>query len=189
MAEQFDCLTREHIDFIGRQAVFFVGTAGGEGRINVSPKGLDTLRVLGPNRVVWLNLTGSGNETAAHVLENRRMTLMFCSFDKQPLILRLYGEAEMVYPDNAEAFARHGALFAHQPGARQFFELDVDLVQTSCGYGVPRLEAAAERKTLAKWAANKGGEGIRQYWLDKNQVSIDGNPTGIGMQPGAARPD
>ena len=180
MAEQFDCLMREHIDFIGRQAVFFVGTAGGEGRINVSPKGLDTLRVLGPNRVVWLNLTGSGNETAAHVLENRRMTLMFCSFDKQPLILRLYGEAEMIYPDNEAAFARHAALFAHQPGARQFFELQVDLVQTSCGYGVPRLEAAGERKTLAKWAANKGGEGIRRYWLDKNQVSIDGNPTGIG---------
>ena len=179
MAEQFESLAQEHVDFIAGQTVFFVGTAGGEGRINVSPKGLDTLRVLGPNRVVWLNLTGSGNETAAHVLENRRMTLMFCSFGRQPLILRLYGEAQAVHARNGERYAQLLELFSHQPGARQFFELDIDLVQTSCGYGVPRFESAIERKTLSKWSANKGEEGIRAYWLEKNRISLDGNPTGI----------
>ncbi len=179
MAEQFGSLTPKHIEFIERQPVFFVGTAGAEGKINVSPKGLDTLRVLGPKRVVWLNLTGSGNETAAHVRENRRMTLMFCSFGKQPLILRLYGRADMVYGDREERFASHALLFSEQPGARQFFEFDIDLVLTSCGYGVPRFNEAGERKTLGKWAANKGEEGIRQYWRDKNRQSLDGKDTGI----------
>ncbi len=179
MAEQFAALTDDHIAFIARQPVFFVGTGGAGGRINVSPKGMDTLRVLDPNRVVWLNLTGSGNETAAHVLENQRMTLMFCSFEKQPLILRLYGNAAMTYPRDEAQFARYSALFDHQPGARQFFELDVDLVQTSCGYAVPRFEPGQERPTLAKWAARKGEDGIRQYWSDKNRTSLDGQPTGI----------
>ncbi len=179
MAEQFGSLTPKHIEFIERQPVFFVGTAGAEGKINVSPKGLDTLRVPGPNRVVWLNLTGSGNETAAHVLENSRMTLMFCSFDKQPLILRLYGRAEMIHGDQKEKFAGLGALFSGQPGARQFFELEIDLVLTSCGYGVPRFDGPEERKTLTRWAANKGEEGIRRYWLEKNRQSLDGKATGI----------
>ncbi len=179
MAEQFASLKQDHIEFIGRQHLFFVGTAGAEGRINVSPKGLDTLRVFDPSRVVWLNLTGSGNETAAHVLENSRMTLMFCSFEKQPLILRVYGRASMVYPRDEAKFGQYSVLFGNQPGTRQFFELEVDLVQTSCGYGVPHLEHEKERVTLAKWAAKKGDEGLEQYWSEKNQVSIDGRPTGI----------
>ncbi len=179
MAEQFGSLTPKHVEFIERQPVFFVGTAGAGGKINVSPKGLDTLRVLGPNRVVWLNLTGSGNETAAHVLENRRMTLMFCSFGKQPLILRLYGRAEMIHGDQEQRFASHAARFSEQPGARQFFELEIDLVLTSCGYGVPRFDGPEERETLGKWAANKGETGIRQYWLDNNRRSLDGKVTGI----------
>ena len=179
MAEQFASLTQDHIEFIGRQHLFFVGTAGAEGRINVSPKGLDTLRVLDPSRAVWLNLTGSGNETAAHVLENSRMTLMFCSFEKQPLILRVYGQAATVHPRDEAKFGRYSALFGHQPGTRQFFELEVDLVQTSCGYGVPRFGLDRERPTLAKWAVNKGEAGIRQYWSDKNYSSIDGKPTGV----------
>ena len=179
MADQFASLTQDHIDFISRQHLFFVGTAGAEGRINVSPKGLDTLRVLDPSRVVWLNLTGSGNETAAHVLENGRMTLMFCSFDRQPLILRVYGRAAAVHPRDEAKFGHYSALFGKQPGARQFFELEVDSVQTSCGFGVPQYEMDAERPTLAKWAENKGEAGIRQYWSDKNRSSIDGKPTGI----------
>ncbi len=179
MAEQFASLERKHIEFIDRQSVFFVGTAGAEGRINVSPKGLDSLRVLDPNRLVWLNLTGSGNETAAHVLENDRMTLMFCSFDKQPLILRVYGRAAMACPRDKAKFGHYSAMFGHRPGARQFFELDIDLVQTSCGYGVPRFETGRERPTLAKWSAAKGEEGIRQYWSDRNRISIDGKPTGM----------
>ena len=180
MAEQFASLTQDHIDFISRQHLFFVGTAGTEGRINVSPKGLDTLRVLDPSRVVWLNLTGSGNETAAHVLENSRMTLMFCSFEKQPLILRVYGQSVIVHPRDKTNFGRYSTLFGNQPGTRQFFEFHIDLVQTSCGYGVPRFNLDRERPTLAKWAVNKGDEGIAQYWYDKNQISIDGKPTGIG---------
>lgn len=180
MAEQFASLTQDHIEFINRQHLFFVGTAGAEGRINVSPKGLDTLRVLDPSRVVWLNLTGSGNETAAHVLENSRMTLMFCSFDRQPLILRVYGRAAAVHPREEAMFERYSVLFGKRPGARQFFELEVDSVQTSCGFGVPQYEMDGERPTLAKWAENKGEAGIRQYWSDKNQSSIDGKPTGIG---------
>ena len=179
MAEQFASLSEEHIEFIGRQSIFFVGTAGAVGRINVSPKGLDTLRVVDAEKIVWLNLTGSGNETAAHVLENSRMTLMFCSFDKQPLILRVYGEAAMVHLRDESKFEHYSALFDHRPGTRQFFEFDIDMVQTSCGYGIPHLEYEKERVTLAKWAAKKGEEGIRQYWSDKNRVSIDGKPTGI----------
>lgn len=179
MGDQSASLSPDHIEFIGRQHLFFVGTAGADGRINVSPKGLDTLRVLDSTSVVWLNLTGSGNETAAHVLENGRMTLMFCSFDKQPLILRVYGQATMVYPRDEARFGQYSALFGHQPGTRQFFELDVELVLASCGFGVPYLELDRERVTLAKWAANKGEEGIEQYWSDKNRISIDGKPTGI----------
>lgn len=179
MGDQSASLSPDHIEFIDRQHLFFVGTAGADGRINVSPKGLDTLRVLDSTSVVWLNLTGSGNETAAHVLENGRMTLMFCSFDKQPLILRVYGQAAMVYPRDEARFGQYSALFGHQPGTRQFFELDVELVLASCGYGVPHLELDRERVTLAKWAANKGEEGIERYWSDKNRISIDGKPTGI----------
>lgn len=179
MTDLFASLSEEHIEFIGRQSLFFVGTAAVEGRINVSPKGLDTLRVIDAGKIVWLNLTGSGNETAAHVLENSRMTLMFCSFDKQPLILRVYGQAEMVYPRDETKFDQYSTLFGQQPGTRQFFELDIELVQTSCGFGVPRFELEGERPTLSKWATGRGEVGIHQYWSDKNQISIDGKPTGI----------
>lgn len=178
MAEFFDALSDDHISFIQQQHLFFVGTAGTEGRINVSPKGMDSFRVLGSNEVVWLNLTGSGNETAAHVLDNPRMTVMFCSFDKQPLILRLYGQATLIYPRD-ESFDQFHELFDRQPGTRQFFRMTVDSVQTSCGFAVPLYELSGERETLKKWAENKGDEGIQAYWTEKNQVSIDGKSTGI----------
>ncbi len=178
MAEFFDALTDEHMDFIGNQHIFFVGTAADEGRINVSPKGRDAFRVVDANNVVWLNLTGSGNETAAHVVENARMTVMFCSFDKQPLILRLYGHAKVVYPRH-EQFENYESMFGNQPGTRQFFEMSVDSVQTSCGFAVPRYELHSERDTLAKWAEGKGEDGIKDYWSDRNQTSIDGKPTEI----------
>jgi len=179
MAEQFQELSPAHVEFIGRQPLFFVASAGAEGRINVSPKGLDTLRVLAPGRIVWLNLTGSGNETAAHVLENGRMTLMFCSFEQQPQILRVYGSAAMVAPDDAERFGQYLAMFGEPPGARQFFLLDIELVTTSCGFGVPLLELARERKTRLQWASGKGEEGIRRYWRERNRLSLDGRPTGV----------
>ncbi|TGD71383.1 pyridoxamine 5'-phosphate oxidase family protein [Mangrovimicrobium sediminis] len=178
MAQQYRALEDKHIEFIARQQMYFVGSAGAEGFVNVSPKGMDSLRVLGPNRVAWLNLTGSGNETAAHVLENGRMTVMFCSYDAAPLILRLYGKAEVVYPrhERWDELAQH---FPAHAGARQFFDLDVAMVQTSCGYAVPRYEFVEQRPTLVQWAEKHGAEGVMQYWQDKNRVSLDGADTGI----------
>ena len=178
MAEKFPALTETHIEFIQRQHLFFVGTAGPEGRVNVSPKGMDSFRVLGPKRVAWLNLTGSGNETAAHILQNPRMTLMFCSFDRQPLILRLYGQASVIHSRDAQ-WGEHLALFPEFTGARQIFEVELDLVLTSCGYAVPFYEMTGERPTLTKWADNRGRPAIEQYWQEKNTASLDGYETGI----------
>lgn len=178
MAEHFDALSDKHIGFIEDQHIYFVGTAGAEGRVNVSPKGMDSFRVVDHRKVAWLNLTGSGNESAAHVLENRRMTVMFCSFSKQPLILRLYGQARAVHPRDSD-WGELAGLFPHNTGARQVFELNIELVQTSCGYAVPYYEFGGERPTLAKWADNHGRDGVEQYWKDKNTLSLDGKETGI----------
>ena len=178
MAEHFPALNDKLTEFIQQQHLFFVGTAAADGTVNLSPKGMDSLRVINPNKVVWLNLTGSGNETAAHLLEVNRMTIMFCSFDKQPLILRLYGKAQAIYPRDA-AWEEMAALFPTYTGARQFFDMDVELVQTSCGYAVPHYQLLSERQTLIKSAEKRGREGIEQYWVDHNQTSIDGKPTGI----------
>jgi len=142
--ERFEQLDEKLTDFIKRQHLFFVATAGAEGRINLSPKGMDSLRVLDPNTIIWLNLTGSGNETAAHVLENERMTLMFCSYEKQPLILRLYGNAKMISPHDKQ-WARVSAQLPAHRGARQIFKLNIDLVQTSCGYAIPYYDYQGER--------------------------------------------
>jgi hypothetical protein len=178
MAERFDALNAKHIEFIRKQHMFFVATAAQTGTINLSPKGMDSLRVLGPNKVVWLNLTGSGNETAAHLLQSDRMTVMFCSFAKQPLILRLYGHATAVHPRD-ERWTEYTTLIPGFTGARQFFELDVDLVQTSCGYAVPHFEFKGDRATLTQWADKKGRDGVEAYWEEKNRVSIDGFDTEI----------
>ncbi|MFT4519176.1 MAG: hypothetical protein ACI9JM_001567 [Halioglobus sp.] len=178
MAEQFEHLEEKHISFIQEQHLFFIGTAGAEGAVNVSPKGMDSLRVVDDSTVVWLNLTGSGNETAAHVLENSRMTIMFCSFDKQPLILRLYGQASAVHPRDGE-WETLLSLFPTYTGARQIFTLKLDMVQTSCGYAVPYYELKSERPTLSKWADNHGREGVENYWKEKNTRSLDDKDTGI----------
>lgn len=178
MAEKFEALTDKHIEFIENQHIFFVGTAAKEGAVNVSPKGMDSFRVVNENTIIWLNLTGSGNETAAHILENTRMTIMFCSFDKQPLILRLYGHAKVVHPRD-DAWSSLGGHFPEYTGARQIFELDVDLVQTSCGFAVPMYELVDERMTLKNWADKRGREGVEEYWQEKNTVSLDGKTTGI----------
>ncbi len=178
MGKQYKFITDELKNFISRQRLFFVGTAGAEGKVNVSPKGMDSLRVTGDNRILWINLTGSGNETAAHVQENGRMTLMWCSFDGPPMILRIYGAARVVHPRDAawtELMARLNPL----PGARQIFDLSVDLVQTSCGFAVPLFEYAGDRDQLVKWADTKGEDGVRRYWEDHNQTSLDGKPTRI----------
>lgn len=178
MAEKFDALNDEHIAFIKNQHLFFVGTAGAEGKVNVSPKGMDSFRVINRSKVVWLNLTGSGNETAAHVLENRRMTVMFCSFVARPLILRLFGQAKAIHPRDA-AWEDLYSLFPDGDGARQVFELQLTLVQTSCGYAVPYYELKGERPTLSKWAESRGKQEIRAYWKENNQLSLDDRETGI----------
>ena len=178
MGKQYDALTEPLLEFIAAQKIFFVGTATADSRVNVSPKGMDSLRALSSKRVVWLNLTGSGNETAAHVQQDPRMTLMFCAFDGAPLIVRLYGTARVIHQNDQE----WSALYAHftpLPGARQIFDLAVERVQTSCGFGVPYLSYEKERSLLSDWATKKGDDGVRNYWQEKNQVSIDNIPTYI----------
>lgn len=176
--QQFDHITDRLERFIAAQQLFFVATAAAGGRVNVSPKGLDSLRVVGPNRVVWVNGTGSGNETAAHLLEVPRMTIMFCSFVREPLILRLYGTARAVHAGDAE-WPDLAALFPPLAGARNIFVVDVDLVQTSCGYGVPMFEFTGQRDLMAAWAAKKGADGLHAYQQTHNLVSLDGLPTGL----------
>jgi len=178
MAERFIQLNEKQIEFIKQQRIFFVGTAGAEGTVNVSPKGMDTLRVVNEHQVVWLNLTGSGNETSAHVQENGRMTIMFCSFAKQPLILRLYGQANVIHPRDS-IWQELSSLFDEYVGARQFFQLNLDLVLTSCGHAVPFFEYRGERDLLRKSAERRGQAGIEEYWREKNQISLDGKPTNI----------
>lgn len=178
MAKQYDTLSEPLLAFIAAQKVFFVGTATADSRINVSPKGMDSFRALSNKRVVWLNLTGSGNETSAHVQHDPRMTIMFCAFEGAPLILRLYGTARVIHQNDPE----WQELFAHfkpLPGSRQIFDLAIELVQTSCGFGVPYLSYESERTLLADWATKKGDAGLQQYWEEKNQLSIDNIPTHI----------
>lgn len=178
MAEFFSALEPQHSEALASAPVFFVATAPKEGRINLSPKGMDTLRVLSPTRIAYLDLTGSGNETAAHLLENDRITLMICSFTRTAQILRVYGHAHNVQPSDAgwDALISH---FSPIAGTRQIFVIDVDCVQTSCGYAVPQMELVAERQTLVKWAEGKGADGLAEYRSAKNTLSIDGLPTGL----------
>ena len=176
MAKFYEELTPPLQDFIARQHIFFVATAPVNGRINLSPKGMDTFRVLDAGRVAFMNLTGSGNETAAHLAENGRITIMFCSFDEKPLILRLYGYGRALHPRDAE-WAEYAALFPQSAGSRNVILIEIDSLQTSCGFGVPLYDYRDERGTLAKFIEVKGEDGIRRYWVEKNQTSIDGLPT------------
>ncbi len=134
--------------------------------------------MVGSNRVVWLNITGSGNETAAHLMEDNRMTVMFCSFEKNPMILRLYGHARAVHPGESE-WDDLISLCPKLPGLRQALVMDVDLVHTSCGAGVPFYEFKGERPLLTEWAEKKGEAAILEYWQTRNSISMDGKPTGI----------
>lgn len=181
MGKLYTQLTDDLSEFIQRQKIFFAGTASNDSRVNVSPKGMDTLRVLTEDRVVWLNLTGSGNETAAHLRENGRITLMFCAFEGDPLILRLYGHAVVFHPHDAE-WESLITLFPPLPGARQIIDMSIDMVQTSCGFGVPFFEYRSDRQQLEEWAEKKGPDGLRQYWHDKNRTSLDGSPTGTAVE-------
>jgi len=171
-------LNKDLIRFIELQKMFFVATASKDGRINLSPKGLDSLRVIDKNTVLWLNYTGSGNETAAHLRELNRMTMMFCAFEGDPLILRLYGEADTFHIQDQE-WNMLISEFPNHAGARNIFKMKINSVQTSCGYAVPYYNFVEQRNRLTKWTAGKGEDGIKEYWQEKNLVSIDGIPTGI----------
>jgi hypothetical protein len=177
MAEKFPSLTDKHRAFIERQKMFFTASADRDGRVNLSPKGMDTLRILGPDSVAWLDLTGSGNETSAHLEAQPRLTLMFCAFEGPPLILRLYGTGA-VHRRGTDGYAALLPHFDDLPGARQIIVQQIDLVQTSCGYAVPLMDFKAERPGLVKWAEGQGADGLADYRRTKNMVSIDGKPTG-----------
>jgi hypothetical protein len=187
MAEQFDTIQPGHRTFIEKQHVFFVASAAAKGRINLSPKGLDSLRVIDERSLVYLDLTGSGNETAAHLKADGRLTLMVCAFDGPPQILRLYGRGR-VLPRGGPAYADLIASAfggVERVGARQMVALDVELVLTSCGWSVPRLVFKGERPGLDAWASEKGSDGLAAYRRRKNRTSLDGLPTGLVEAPQA----
>jgi hypothetical protein len=176
MAKFYSDLDASLQNFIKEQKIFFTATAPQKGRINLSPKGIDTFRCIDNKTVAYLDLTGSGNETSAHLNEDSRMTIMFCSFSDNPLILRLYGQGKVIRPRDKE-WQTFYSLFKPLPGERQIIVLEVDSAQTSCGFGVPVYEFKEERKTLIEWANKKGEQGIYEYWEAKNLKSIDGLPT------------
>lgn len=178
MGQKFSSISNEHRCFIEQQKIFFVATAAPRGRVNVSPKGMATLRVLGSNDVAYLDCTGSGSETRAHLVasEDRRLTMMFCAFEGKPLILRLYGQAQSLMRGTSE-YGEMLRYFEEIPGARQIVRLTVELVQASCGMGVPLFEYKEDRQNLVRHWVRQGAEKIRNYWSLKNMSSIDGMPT------------
>lgn len=163
--------------FIAKQQMFFVATAplSADGHVNLSPKGLDTFRILGPTKVAYLDLTGSGVETIAHIRDNGRLTLMFCAFAGRPRIVRLQGRGRVVTPADAE-WMDLSALFPPMPGVRSVIVLEAERVSESCGYGVPLYEFTGHRKQLTEWAEKKGPAGVTEYKAKKNRESIDGLP-------------
>lgn len=172
-----------HKQFIESQRMFFVGTAplSAKGHINLSPKGLDSFRVLSSNKVGYMDIVGSGNETSAHILENGRITFMFCAFDGPPNILRLYGTGRTVLPGDAE-WAELSSQFEILPATRQINVANIYKVQTSCGFAVPYYNYKGERDQAHKWAAKKGAEGLEDYKREKNLVSMDGLPTALAVE-------
>jgi hypothetical protein len=183
MGKLHDAIKPAHRTFIEKQHIFFVSTAplSAEGRVNLSPKGLDCFRVLSESRVGYMDLISSGNETSAHTLENGRITIMFCSFEGAPQILRLYGKGYTVLPGTAE-WKRLSPGFTIYPSTRQLIVADIDLVQRSCGFGVPLFSYEGERDIHFDWAEKKGEEGLAEYVQQKNLESLDGLPTPLGLK-------
>jgi hypothetical protein len=183
MGKFFNSITTAQQEFIREQHLFFVATAplAAHGRVNLSPKGLDCFRVLSPNQVGYMDLISSGNETSAHTLENGRITFMFCSFGEKPNILRLYGKGSVVLPGSPswDSYASHFTIY---PSTRQLIIADIDLVQTSCGFGVPIFDYIGERDIHFQWAEQKGEEGLAKYMRDNNLKSLDGLPTDLSLQ-------
>jgi hypothetical protein len=181
MGKQFDRISRKHAAFIAQQHVFFTASAAQTGRVNISPRGTDSFRILNPATVAYLDETGSGNETAAHLRMNGRLTMMFCSFGADPMILRLYGQGRSLWRGTEEYQAVLQAAYDNQqpPGARQIVHLAIDLIQVSCGNGVPMFDFVARRPTLRQRAAAKGEAWLASYRRENNAISIDGFPTGV----------
>ncbi len=176
MAKVLPAIDQELADWIAAQPLFFNATAplSGSGHINLSPRGLDSFRVLGPNEVAYLDLTGSGNESAAHLNENGRITLMFCAFSGAPRILRLYGRGRVILPGDNDFAALRRHFPAAFNGVRQLVHVSVERVQSSCGYGVPLFNFEGQRNELLDWIEKKGEAGVREYQLRNNSRSIDG---------------
>lgn len=180
MGIKTDKLNRSFRSFIERQPLFFVATAAPTGRVNMSPKGLDTLRILSDTHIRWLSLSGSGNETAAHVRQSGRMTLMFCAFEGDALTLRVYGVARVFHPRDPE-WDDMLRQFPDYAGARNIYDLDIELVTTSCGTSVPEMTVTRDRAAteLEPWYAKMSREELEAFWRKKNTISLDGEPTGL----------
>jgi len=180
MGKFYESIADHHKEIIESQHLFFVSTAPlkAEGHINLSPKGLDSFRILSPSRVAYMDIVGSGNETSAHILENGRITFMFCAFGGPPNILRLYGKGYTVLPADAE-WPELTSHFTLLPSTRQIIVADIFKVHTSCGFGVPYYEYTGERDHAHKWAEKKGADGLEEYKKEKNLVSLDGLPTAL----------
>lgn len=182
MAKFYEEITEELREFIGKQHMFFVASAplSAEGHVNLSPKGLDSFRILSPHRVAYLDMTGSGNETSAHLHENGRITFMFCAFEGAPRVLRLFGTGHTILPATPE-WDELSPLFTLYLGARQIIVADITTVQTACGYAVPLFGYQGQRETLLKWADAKGEDGLASYQSQKNAQSLDALPTPLGI--------
>ncbi|MGC8536935.1 MAG: pyridoxamine 5'-phosphate oxidase family protein [Rhizomicrobium sp.] len=177
MAKFYDQIDDVLANFITRQRMFFSASAVEDGRVNLSPKGMDCLRILGPQRIAYLDLTGSGNETSAHMEAGGRLTLMFCAFDGAPLILRAYGIAQ-IHRLGSRDYEELLGHFVEHVGARQIVDMQVQSLQTSCGYAVPLMRFEGHRPNLLRWAETKGEDGLKDYRRANNRVSIDGLQTG-----------
>ena len=183
MARFFDSMQTQHKEFIQKQKIFFVASApmSAEGHVNLSPKGLDSFRILPDGRVAYMDIVGSGNETSAHLLENERITFMFCAFEGPPNILRLYGKGYTVLPKDEE-WKQLASYFELRLSTRQIIVAQVHKVQTSCGFSVPLYDYTGERDHADKWALNKGVEGLEAYKMEKNRISQDGLPTALYLK-------
>jgi len=177
MGKQYDEITPELAQWLGEQHMFFVATAplDADGLVNCSPKGMDSFRIIGPREVAYLELTGSGIETVAHLRENRRIVFMFCAFDGPPKIVRLHGRGESLVPGSPE-FSRLRNRFPELPGVRGIVRARLGRISDSCGFAVPRYDFVGERDTLLRWAESKGPEGLARYRKERNASSIDGLP-------------
>jgi len=180
MAKFFNEIQPHHKEFIEKQRVFCVASAplSADGHVNLSPKGMDCFKVFSPNRVAYMDIIGSGNETSAHILENGRITFMFCAYEGPPNILRLYGKGYTIIPGD-EDWQELSANFKLVLATRQIIVADINMVQTSCGFSVPYYSYEGERDHAEKWASNKGAEGLEAYKAEKNLESLDGLPTAL----------